>query len=114
MPCVLYFLDYSCSFVTGDGVGGTEQNIAYQPTPQACIDACANRKQKDPKINGVTIILSGTGICYCEKKMEKSNGNPLWKTCKLIHNGSNKCSFFFLDFIPHLLATCLSLCKCRE
>ena len=96
MPCVLYFLDYSCSFVTGDGVGGTEQNIAYQPTPQAYIDACVNKKQTDPDINGVTITLSRAGSCYCERKMEKSNGNPSWKTCKLMHNGSKKCFFFFL------------------
>ena len=74
----------------GDGVGGTEQNIGYQPTPQACIDACVTEKQTHPDINGVTLTLSGIGSCYCEKKMEKSNGSPSWKTCKLGHNNNNK------------------------
>ena len=89
----------------GDGVGGTEENIGYQPTPQACIDACVTEKQTHPDINGVTVTLSGIGSCYCEKKMEKSNGSPSWKTCKLGHNNS-KNSYFF--------GTCYSLCKCKE
>ena len=84
------FSDYVCNFETGDGVGGTEQNIGYQPTPQACIDACVTKKQTDPDINGVTITPSGDGSCYCEKKMKKSNGSPSWKTCKLVHNDSKK------------------------
>ena len=98
------FLDYSCNFVTGDGVGGTEQNIGYQPTHQACIDACVTEKQTDPDINGVTVTLRGSGSCYCEKKMRKSNGNPSWKTCKLRHKDSMKNFLTWLSFILHLLA----------
>ena len=92
--------DYSCKFETGDGVGGTEQNIGHQPTPQACIDACATKKQTDPDINGVTIKTSAVGSCYCEKKMKKSNGNPSWKTCKLVYHDSK--NDFFLKILFHI------------
>ena len=84
------FSEYSCEFVKGDGVGGTEQNIGNKPNPQACIDACVYKKKTDPEINGVTITPSGKGSCYCEKKMKKSNNSPSWKTCQLRHKDSKK------------------------
>ena len=80
---VVVFSGYSCDFATGDGVGGTEQRIGYQPTPQACIDACVNKKITDPQINGATITPCGSGLCYCEKNMRHSDGNPAWKSCQL-------------------------------
>ena len=85
---MLFLSDYSCNFVRGGGVGGTEQNIGSRPSPQACIDACVNKKKTDPEINGVTITPSGKGSCYCEKKMKKSNNSPSWKTCQLTHKDS--------------------------
>ena len=84
------FSDYSCNFVKGDGVGGTEQNIGNKPSPQACIDACVNKKKTNPEINGVTITPTGKGSCYCEKKMKNSNNSPSWKTCQLRHEDSKK------------------------
>ena len=78
-----FFLDYSCKFVTGDGVGGTEENVGYKTTLQECIDACVIKKKTDPEINGVTITPSGSGSCYCEKNMVNSNKSPPWKTCIL-------------------------------
>ena len=80
---LLFVLDYLCNFVTGDGVGGTEENIGYKPTPQACIDACVIKKKSYPEINGVTITPAGRGSCYCEKNMASSNKSPSWKTCRL-------------------------------
>ena len=85
------FLEYECRFEVGDGIGGAEQNIGTRPTPQACIDACVGKKKLDSDINGVTITPSGSGSCYCEKKMVKSNKSPSWKTCKLRHKDSEKC-----------------------
>ena len=85
---ILFLSDYSCNFVRGDGVGGTEQNIGSRPSPQACIDACVNKKKTDPEINGVAITPSGKGSCYCERKMKKSNNSPSWKTCQLTHKDS--------------------------
>ena len=84
-------LEHECRFEVGDGIGGTEQNIGTRPTPQACIDACVEKKKLDPDINGVTITPSGSGSCYCEKKMVKSNKSPSWKTCKTRHKDSEKC-----------------------
>ena len=77
------FSEYSCQFVRGDGIGGTEQNIGNKPNPQACIDACINKKKTEPDINGVTMRPSGKGSCYCEKKWKRSNNSPSWKTCHL-------------------------------
>ena len=48
------------------------------------------RVQIDPNVNGVAITSSGSGSCYCEKKMSKSNGNPAWKTCSLVHKNDEK------------------------
>ena len=87
----MIFADYQCDFVIGDGVGGTEERIGYQPTPQACVDACVNKKKTDPGINGATITPCGKGYCYCEKNMFNSNENPAWKTCKLNFKDSRKC-----------------------
>ena len=78
-----FFSDYSCKFVTGDGVGGTEENIGYKPTSQECRDTCVIKKKTDPEINGVTITPSGSGSYYCEKNMVNSNKSPSWKTCIL-------------------------------
>ena len=80
---VFDFSDYSYNFATGDGVGGTEERIGYQPTPQACIYVCVHKKKTDPAINGATITPCGSGICYCEKDMANSDGNPAWKSCQL-------------------------------
>ena len=80
---LLFVLDYSCNFVTGDGVEGAEENIGYKPTPQACIDACVIKKKSYPEINGVTITPAGRGSCYCERNMASSNKSPSWKTYRL-------------------------------
>ena len=85
------FLENSCNFVTGDGVGGTEENIVYKPIPQACIDACIIKKKTDPEINGVTITPTGSGSCYCEKNMVSSNKSPSWKTCRLHKENYTEC-----------------------
>ncbi|XP_057313930.1 adhesion G protein-coupled receptor B1-like [Hydractinia symbiolongicarpus] len=78
--------DIPCKFVTGDGSGGTEVNIGYKDTIQDCIIACADRKKKNPKINGVTIPskISGKVNCYCEIGMTGSNGGSSWQTCFML------------------------------
>ena len=90
---IFFLLGYVCNFVRGDGVGGTEQNIGSKPTPQACIDACVNKKKTDTAINGVTITPSGKGSCYCERKMVKSNNSPSWNTCQLQNKENPKRKF---------------------
>ena len=90
---IFFLLGYVCNFVRGDGVGGTEENIGSKPTPQACIDACVNKKKTDTAINGVTITPSGIGSCYCERKMVKSNNSPSWKTCQLQNKENPKRKF---------------------
>ena len=81
-------------FEVGDGVGGPEKFVGVKPTEQSCIDACVEKKISDPQINGVTIQPSGTGKCYCEKNMERSNGSPSWKTCQLKLKDSEKKKFY--------------------
>ena len=84
-------------FEAGDGIGGTEEYIGEKSTAQSCINACLEKKMLDPEINGVTMLRGGSGRCYCEKKMMGSNGNPLWKTCKLkLKDGENMSSLFLI------------------
>ena len=95
-------LGYVCNFVRGNGVGGTEQNIGSKPTPQACIDACVNKKKTDTEINGVTMTLSRKGSCYCERKMVKLKDSLFWKTCQLQKKGNPNRKFsgeFFTNVI---------------
>ena len=72
------FSDYSCKFETGDGVGGTEQNIRHQPAPQACIDACATKKQTDlPEIHQ---LWGSSFFCKCLKlNIDSQNGKKSWE-----------------------------------
>ena len=100
----MVFSGYSCEFATGDGVGGTEIRIGYQPTPQACIDACVHKKKTDPKINGATTTPCGSGLCYCEKKMRSSDGNHvnyIWKIKKIV-GARFKYFFIYLMTLKYL------------
>ena len=98
-----YFIDYECVFEVGDGIGGPEEYIGVKQTEQSCIDACVARKLLDPQINGVAIQPSGSGKCYCEKNMERSNGSPSWKTCQLKLKDSEKKNLYIILFCVYSL-----------
>merc|ERR1712013_689023 len=57
--------NYSCNFINGDGAGGSEVKIGLQ-VGEGCIQACIRYKHTtDNRVNGVTLLQSGQGGCWC-------------------------------------------------
>lgn len=71
-----------CDFQLGDGTGTKEVKIGTQRGRQ-CIDACIDKRRTDSSINGVTMLSSGAGGCWCEKNMSGRNTNRSYKSCYL-------------------------------
>ncbi|XP_057313801.1 uncharacterized protein LOC130655119 [Hydractinia symbiolongicarpus] len=96
--CFMQLPELSCNFIIGDGSGGTEVNIGYKRTASACINACAEKRSTNPKINGVTIPSKTADKfkCYCEIGMTATNRNSKWKTC-LISPPKLSCNFITGD-----------------
>ena len=79
MSCSVFVL--GCTFLNGDGIGGTEIRIGYQKG-SACIDACLQRKRTDDSINGVTTLTDAPeGGCWCKKGMHGRNNKTKYKSC---------------------------------
>ena len=65
-------------------MGGTEVKLSSTLSGPECVRACVVRKMTDSDINGVTVLQSGRGGCWCEKNMEKvSTSDKIYKTCLL-------------------------------
>merc|ERR1712080_201038 len=74
---------YTCSFVTGDGTGGTDEKISSILSGIECVAACVDKKKQDNRINGVT-IRNGRPGCWCEKSMSGvATGSSAFRTCFL-------------------------------
>ena len=65
----------TCTFVMGDGTGGTEKYIGTTTTDDKCADLVQN---KEPNANGATW---GRGECYAEFDAAGINDNERWRTC---------------------------------
>ena len=82
MQIIFIILVLQCSFVSGDGTGGTETKIGSQKG-SACIKACIELKKTDSSINGVTVIADNRPGCWCEKSMTGVSPSGTYKTCFL-------------------------------
>ena len=71
-----------CTFLPGDGVGGTEKTIGMQ-TGNDCVRACLKLKETDSNVNGVTLLSSDKPGCWCEIGMNDRKKNAKYKTCFL-------------------------------
>ena len=93
-PFVSAISEYECSFVSGDGAGGTETKIGVQ-TGNDCIKACVELRKKDKSINGVTVRQDNSGGCWCEKSMDEVSTSSTYKTCFLKTEGKENCRLYF-------------------
>ena len=59
-----------CTFENGNGAGVGQTLISRTITGTACVEACVARQKWDNLVNGVTILRSGAGGCYCERGMK--------------------------------------------
>ena len=104
----LSFSAYQCTFVKGDGAGGSEIYFGKTHTAGECVDICITYREEHPNYNGVTISLKGH--CYCEKNMKRSkNIYSEWYTC-LLHRedpdtGRDNLRYAFISpkYLVHLL-----------
>ena len=68
-----------CTYVVGDGVGGTEEGLGDANSESECVTMV---RQMRPEANGATYSAPGTGTsCYAEFGMTESNGSASWQTC---------------------------------
>ena len=85
-PLILHSVSESpateCSFVNGDGSGGSEVKIGDH-TGTRCIEECIQRRKTDTTINGVTIKQDHSGGCWCERNMNHVTKSMTYKTCFL-------------------------------
>jgi len=65
-----------CSFLPGDGVGGTERHIGSTTTREKCVELVV---AKYPSANGVT--WGGGKRCYAEFGATGRSDNPPYQTC---------------------------------
>jgi len=73
-------------FVTGDGVGGSEQSAGTANNPVECLFMAMARGA-----NGATFANGdGPGECYAEFGMTASNGNTDWITCLFGTSGAGR------------------------
>lgn len=112
--------DSRCTFISGDGLGGTELKVGNQKGSQ-CIDACMERRKSDGTINGVTVKNNKAGGCWCERNMASRNSNSYYKSCFIgvttIKN-DKRCTFYNGDGIgkrevkvgPMSGSECISAC----
>merc|ERR1712168_672136 len=81
--------DYSCSFKSGDGAGGSEIKVGNQKGKE-CVDACLALKKEDVTINGVTVYSdSSKEGCWCESNMNYIWSNSAYQSCFLLENDKN-------------------------
>jgi hypothetical protein len=73
----LFFFSDFCTFVMGDGIGGSETKISTSLTGQECARECA----KNDLYNGATIKANGSGGCFCEAGMTGSNASQSYMSC---------------------------------
>ena len=70
---------FVCTYVVGDGDGGSEAHIGEFPTAEACARQVYDRH---PTANGATYSAGGAaGSCYAEYGMTQPNENAAWQTC---------------------------------
>ena len=81
----IFFSEFSCSFIPGDGTDGGKKNeeVIEGLSAADCINACISRRKQDNRINGVTVYSSGDPGCWCESEMDGIQKNSLYKTCFL-------------------------------
>ena len=93
------FTELICSFILGDGIGGTEKKISNSLKGEACVAACLERKKWDLDINGVTVLQNGEGGCWCEIKMTSTSYSKKYKTCLLLPEGVDRKTdiYFYTD-----------------
>ena len=68
----------TCRFFVGDGVGGTETQIATTDNREQCAALVYNHY---PTANGATYSNNNDTKCYAEFEATGNNGNILWQTC---------------------------------
>jgi len=86
-----------CTFLPGDGIGGTEKKIGMQ-TGNDCVRACLKLKEINGYVNGVTLLSSNEPGCWCEISMNGPNSNTKYKTCFLNNIDGFKMGSYGLKF----------------
>jgi len=90
------YRDYVSCFVTGDGVGGTEEDLGTARDAAECLSMAKGKQSGSKWANGAT-YKKGTwssylgkfrpGKCYAEYEMTGSNGDSEWETCQFAVGG---------------------------
>jgi hypothetical protein len=68
-----------CTWIQGDGQGGSELNIGTATSNVACY---AMVLAQQPTANGATVSTDGAYTCYAEFGMSSNNDNSLFNTCQ--------------------------------
>lgn len=77
---LVWFLDYDCDYIKGDGYAASEQTFNGIKTIEPCIAVCHELKTTHPTTNGLTIHSGG---CKCEQDMSSANGADNIRSCFL-------------------------------
>ena len=77
---IFKFSEEICTFVIGDGTGGTEEKIGDTDTEDECADLVRSTK---PSANGATwgADWSNRRECYAEYNATGIDDDFIWKTC---------------------------------
>merc|ERR1712178_415846 len=67
-----------CTYIGGDGIGGTEEYIGSYATKELCAQAVSTQK---PTANGATYSTGGGTSCYAEDGMSETNDSGSWQSC---------------------------------
>jgi hypothetical protein len=82
-----------CTYIVGDGVGGTETGVGDAATRSECVNMVLSMA---PKANGATYSTTGGTACYAEFGMTGENDSASWQTCQL-PSEIGGCEFFIGD-----------------
>ena len=72
-----------CSWVTGDGIGGTEVGVGAANSAAECVTLVSTTQLE---ANGATYSNTGGTGCYAEFGMTGQNDNAGWQTCLFVPN----------------------------
>jgi hypothetical protein len=96
-------------FTIGDGHNAGPEMRIGDHTGEDCVNACIDRRETDPTINGVTVRNDGSTGCFCEKKMAYVLTDSRFKTCYLDPEDADRDSV--KDRSPEVTTIWNSRCK---
>jgi hypothetical protein len=79
----------SCTFIQGDGTGGSEQNIG---TATSNADCYAMVLAQQPTANGATVSTDGAYTCFAEFGMSGNNNAGAYNTCQFVTKLADACA----------------------